>query len=97
MNDLLEILKQNQHLNISYDSEDMIIDLGLYIEQYGNKEVDMYYKFVDGGYPIFVDYLTAEEKQEVGVEDDLKGLNFVKMEAIEALEVFKQQDKIIKK
>ncbi len=50
----------------------------------------------ESDYPIYIDYMTPSEIAEFGVDDDLKKLNFVRMNIKDAIELFKFQDKMIK-
>lgn len=47
-------------------------------------------------YPIYVDYMTPEEIEDGGIDEDLKELNFVTMLITDALDLFKYQNKLIK-
>lgn len=49
-------------------------------------------------YPIYIDYATLEEiKNDNSIIDDLKKLNVVRVKVREALEIFKYQEKVVKK
>lgn len=47
-------------------------------------------------YPIYVDYMTPEEIDEIGICEDLKSLSFVTMSINDALDLFKYQNRVIK-
>lgn len=111
MNELLQELKERKYLNVSIDCEDIIKELKDTYEEYGNIKVDVYYKLIDlevdtvipiiegidyKDYPIFVDFLTLDEINEFGVDEDLKPLNVCRMDLEEAIEIFEFQNEIIK-
>ncbi len=111
MNELLNEIRNRKKLNVSLDSEDIIGELKDMYEEYGNIEVNVYYKLIDleketeipivegvdyKDYPIFVDFLTLNEVSEFGVDEDLKPLNVYRMEITEAIELFEFQNEINK-
>lgn len=111
MNELLQELKNRKKLNVSIDCEDVIKELTDAYLEFGNIEVNVYYKLIDleketaipivegvnyKNYPIAVDFLTLDEINEFGVDEDLKPLNVCRMSITEAIEIFEFQKEIIK-
>ncbi len=92
INDLeLELLENgNIEVDVFYKIIDLRTDITLPFDLSGRVD------FGDNDYPIYIDYMTPSEISEFGVEEDLKGLNFVKMSIVNAIELFEYQDKMIK-
>lgn len=92
INDLeLELLESgNVEVDVFYKIIDLRTDITLPFDLSGRVD------FGDNDYPIYIDYMTLGEIAEFGVEEDLKGLNFLKMKIKDAIELFAFQDKMIK-
>lgn len=89
LEDELLVTPKNEEINVYYKVIDLNTDIAI---PFNPDHVE----FADNEYPIYVDYLTKEEIQEYGIDDDLKKLNMVKMKLCDALELFRYQDRIIK-
>lgn len=111
MNDLLKEVQSRKKLNVSFPCEDIIEELKAVYEERGEIEVNVYYKYIDlieetnipifdgvdySDYPIFIDFLTQDEINQYGIDEDLKQLNCYKMNIKNAIELFEFQEQIIK-
>lgn len=111
MEDFLKELQERKELNVSYPCEDVIQELKDVYEEQGEIEVNVFYKYIDlieesnipivdgvnyAEYPIFIDFLTQEEINKYGIDEDLKQLNCYKMNIKNAIELFEFQEQIIK-